>query len=94
MIESLDKLMPLLSDFDTHLYDSWMRKLNSQEETQKVLNHVHVSTLFQDQNVPDDLARACADVIRDAWSVSLKSLGVRAESGGTSLDDAYVTFYG
>jgi hypothetical protein len=83
----------LANHFSESLYDQWIEKSESGMAVQKVLNHVHISTLIQNQSIPDLLACQCAQLLCAAWKCSLEGLDVTVQSGGTGYDDAYVTFY-
>ena len=83
----------LANHFSDSLYDSWMEKLDSVAEVQKVLNHVHISTVLQDTDISDELACQFAELLCSAWRRSLRGLELTVESGGAGYDDAYVTFY-
>jgi hypothetical protein len=83
----------LANHFDEALYETWSDKLDSTVEIQRVLNHVHVSTVLQNQEVSDMMACQCAELLGLAWERSLRQFDVRIESGGSGYDDAYVTFF-
>jgi hypothetical protein len=84
----------LASHFDEANYNEWMKRLNDPVAVQKVMNHLHISTLFQQQEVPDIVAREAAQQIAACWSKVLADRGLVAEAFGDTLEDAEVTFFG
>src|ERR1700724_4310800 len=40
--------------FDEQSFDSWRQRLNDIESVQKMMNHLHVSTLYQEQEISDN----------------------------------------
>src|SRR5262245_5878841 len=46
----------LASHFKQATYDSWVQQGTSPEEVQRVMNHIHISTLLQNQEVSDEAA--------------------------------------
>ena len=82
----------LASGFSTELYATWAAKGLSSREIQRVMNHVHISTLMQHQYVSDEAAVECARILADLWNRTLGSEGLVAEALGTDLADAAVTF--
>ena len=83
----------LANHFEEASYKTWSDKLNSMVEIQRVMNHVHISTVLQNQEVSDMMACQCTELLGRAWEKSLQEFDVRIESGGSGYDDAYVTFY-
>lgn len=84
----------LASHFRSELYDQWLARLKDPVAVQKVMNHVHISTLFQQQVVPDPVALTAARQLAACWSISLGGKGLVAESYGESFNDLEVTFFG
>src|SRR5690606_1124792 len=82
----------LASGFDGHLYESWKAEGLSDQHVQKLLNHVHVGTLFQNQAMSADLAVAAGSALAEIWQRGFRG-AVRVEWGGTDLSDLYVTFF-
>lgn len=82
----------LAGGFTAATYDSWKQRGLSGPAIQKVMNHVHISTLFQNQEVSVEVALAAGNLLRDFWRRTLDQ-DLAVESGGTDLHDAYVTFY-
>src|SRR5690242_10821967 len=65
----------LASHFDRTTHEAWKGKLKDPVAIQKVMNHVHVSTLFQGQEVPPVVARAVAERIAQVWSRLFRDKG-------------------
>ena len=83
----------LASHFRAALYDEWLARLKDPLAVQKVMNHVHISTLFQQQVVPDLVAVAVAKQLAASWSLSLADKGLIGEAYGKTLEDLEVTFF-
>jgi|SRR5215213_3198310 len=83
----------LASHFSEKLYEEWKARLPDIQEVQKVMNHIHISTLFQDQEVPDLIAQYAAKTIQSIWSTVLSERHLVAEAYGDGLSDAQVTFF-
>jgi hypothetical protein len=79
--------------FDTKAFDDWRSRLGDLESVQKMMNHLHVSTILQGQSIPDDVAVWSARLIADIWSSVFSQLGLRGLAFGESLHDAAVTLY-
>jgi hypothetical protein len=88
-----DGLRFLASGFSSEVYDQWRAAGRNPLETQRVMNHVHVATLLQQQGVSADVAVEVAHSIAAIWSRTLGPEGLLAEAIGSSLDDAAVTFF-
>jgi hypothetical protein len=84
----------LASGFKAETYEQWIRSGRSPEEVQRVMNHVHISTLFQGQYVADDTALEAAHAIAQIGTQTLGPYGVRAEVMGATFADFAVTFHG
>jgi hypothetical protein len=82
----------LASGFTAATYDSWKQRGLSGPAIQKVMNHVHISTLFQNQEVNDEVAVEASSLLRDLWRRTLDE-DLAVESGGTCLHSAFVTFF-
>lgn len=83
----------LAAKFSEPTFDLWEQKGVGIVEIQRVMNHVHVSTLLQNQSVSDELAVQVAQHLATIWSLTLQPLGVSAEAFGERLDDAAATLY-
>jgi len=83
----------LAHQFDLAAYEAWHVKLDKISEIQKVMNHIHISSLVQDQEVGDGVALHIAQRLAGCWSRTFQHLGLKAECYGSCLDDAQVTFF-
>jgi len=79
--------------FDAVLFDDWKQRLGDLEAVQKMMNHIHISTLFQNQEISSDVAVWSARVIADIWTSIFSHLGLQGLAFGESLQDAAVTLY-
>ena len=79
--------------FDRKTHEDWKRALADPLAIQKVMNHIHLSTLFQDQVVADAVALAAARQLATIWSRVLADKGLVAEAYGDNLTDLEVTFF-
>lgn len=88
-----DGMRFLASGFSAEVYNQWRDSGTSRREIQRVMNHVHVSTLLQEQVVSDKVAVEVARAIAAIWSRTIGPEGLVAESIGSGFDDAAVTFF-
>lgn len=77
--------------FDASAYDDLKRKLEDGREIQRVMNNLYMSTLLQNAEVTDELAKVCAQVVAAAWTEVHGAKHVVAEVHGTTLEDLAVT---
>jgi hypothetical protein len=81
-----DGLRFLSSRFSEETYEAWLQKDLTPKEIQKVINHIHISTLLQGQEVSDEAAAEAAKVIGIIWRRTLGADGPEVEVWGrTSL---------
>jgi hypothetical protein len=83
----------LASGFTQATYDGWVQKGTSPKEIQRVMNHIHISTLIQNQEVSDEAACEAAQAIALIWSRTLGPEGLQVEAIGDDFMDAAVTFF-
>lgn len=83
----------LASGFSQEIYEEWVKAGKGTEDIQRVMNHIHISTLLQDQEVTDEAALKVARVISEIWSKTLSSYGLQVEAIGAGFHDAAVTFF-
>lgn len=83
----------LVNRFDPAAYAAWSEKLGDPIEIQKVVNHLHISTLFQDQDVPPHVARAAAETIAAVWTQVFRNKGLVGAAYGDDLQTAEVTLF-
>ena len=80
----------LKSHFDSATFYSWQDKGFSMIDAQIMLNHIHVRTIIQGQEVSDELANAIANTIKFFWSLSIKDAHIQVLA--STYDDLAVTF--
>lgn len=83
----------LRAGFSVELYEAWANKGHTEEEIQRVLNHVHISTILQHGPISDVLACEAANTISQIWQRTLGPDGLTIEAVGSRYDDLAVTFY-
>lgn len=83
----------LASGFSVETYESWVETGASGSEIQRVMNHVHISTIFQNQEVSDLVAVEAARVLGEMWERTLGPQRLQICATGTSLADVAVTFW-
>ncbi len=79
--------------FDERSYDEWRTKLADGRDIERVLNHIHISSLFQDQDVTSETAMAAANLIAETWTRRFQPLGLIGVALGDSFDTAEVTLH-
>jgi hypothetical protein len=82
----------LASGFEVASFDAWRDRGLALREIQRVMNHVHVSTVLQNQDISDAVAREVARVLAAVWTRTLGAEGLEVECFGESFHDAAVTF--
>lgn len=83
----------LASGFSAGTYGEWKRQGLSDEEIQRVMNHIHMSAIFQEQDISDRMAVAAAQCIARSWQRSFGVNGIDAVAVGTTFADAAVTLF-
>jgi hypothetical protein len=79
------------SGFTPALYQEWMDSLHDPIAVQKMMNHIHISSLFQEGELSNAVASEAAARLATLWNLTLAGKGLVAEAFGG--DDAQVTFY-
>ncbi len=83
----------LANGFSAEVFEQWRRAGHGLRETQRVMNHVHVSTLLQQRLVSDELALTAARAVAAIWRRTLTPEGLIVEVLGADFWDAAVTFF-
>jgi hypothetical protein len=83
----------LAHHFDAAVHRQWCEQLRDSREVQRVMNHIHLSSLLQNTTVADHVAVHLANRLAALWSLVLRDKGLVAEAEGTGLTDAAVTFH-
>lgn len=82
----------LASGFSLETYNAWEGQGTSPKEIQRVMNHLHISTLLQQQEITDEVAVEAARAIAAIWSKTIGGDELEVEVLGSCLSDAAVTF--
>jgi hypothetical protein len=77
--------------FDARVFADLKSKLTDLREVQRVMNRLPMSTLMQNAEISDSLARICAHVLAATWNEVHGAKHVAAEVHGTTLEDLSVT---
>lgn len=80
-------------DFTVSAYDAWATKLTNVAAIQRVMNHIHMSQFFREQQVPYSVLEFLASQIVEHWNRIFANLGLRAASYGDG-SDVEVTLFG
>jgi hypothetical protein len=83
----------LASHFKASLYVDWMQQLRDPIAVQKVMNHIHIATIFQQQYISDHVAVEAATRLAECWSQLFANKGLVAKAFGSNLHDAEVTLF-
>lgn len=80
------------SRFDHESYERWKNKGLDVVEIQRVMNHIHIRSLLQQQPLDDSLAMACAQLIKRAWDqVHKEKMMVAEVHGGEDISVTLVS---
>jgi len=77
--------------FNASYYDDWKTRLSDKIAIQRVMNHIHLTTILQNADADLQAATDCANLIASVWSEVHASKGVVGEVQGSSLEDLSVT---
>lgn len=77
--------------FGASAYGDWKKTTTDIRAIQRVMNHVHMRSLFQQQQMTDSLALACANLIAEAWNRVFKEKSLVAEVHGQTFEEISVT---
>lgn len=81
----------LAHGFGDDIYKQWRQKLDDKRAIQRVINHLHISSLFQGRVVSDRVAAYAARHLAHHWSLVFADKGLVGEAYGDNFDDAEVT---
>ena len=81
----------LAAHFDEYVQALWSERLDDTAEVQRVINRVHVSTLFDRGELDRSEALRIAELLADMWTAVFAELGLRGEVCGEAGDDVGVT---
>lgn len=88
-----DGLHFLASGFSPAIYERWKQTGCNAQDIQRAMNHIHVSTLLQNQEISDEVATEAAHLIASFWSRTLGPDGLVVDVVEGGLDQAAVTFF-
>jgi hypothetical protein len=83
----------LADGFSEENVEAWLGKGIGLRETQRVINHLHISTLIQNQEVGEIDAIEIADHLAFIWRLTLAQYSVVVEIIGEGFEDLAVTFF-
>lgn len=83
----------LAHGFRADIYWQWLERLSDKREVQKVMNHIHLTSLLQEGRVPDDVASFIGQSLARIWSKTLRDKHLVAKMYGSGFDDVQVTFF-
>ena len=81
----------LAAHCDEYFQPQWAQRLDEPAEVQRVINRVHVSTLFERGAIERAEALRIAELLADMWTAVFAELGLRGEVCGEGGDDIGVT---
>jgi hypothetical protein len=77
--------------FDKSTYDDWKKEAVEKKEVEKVMNHIHVTSIFQNQDLDIEVAELAAILITNCWNREFENLSLEASVIGDSIEDLAVT---
>jgi hypothetical protein len=81
------------SRFSEEVFIQWKNSGKSDSEIQKIMNHIHISTIFQNQDISSEVAVASAHTIAKIWKLVFGKKGLKTQTAGNDLHSAEVTLY-
>ncbi|MCA9659202.1 MAG: hypothetical protein KC486_12725 [Myxococcales bacterium] len=86
-----DGIFYLAAHFDEYVHAQWTQRLDDPHEVQRVINLVHVSTLFAGRELSRTESLEVAALLAEIWSSVFAEVGLRGEIVGEVSDDIGVT---
>jgi len=83
----------LEAKFDEEVYGLWSEKGLDSVAIEKIMNHVHLTTIFQSQDIDYPLARFVAEKIVFFWSSGFQNIDVIGEVSGETIEGLAITLY-
>lgn len=81
----------IASRFDERTYEAWKNRGTKLREIQRVMNHIHMSTLLQREEVSLNVAREAAEAVASIWTLVFRDSGLSGEVVGEEFEDLAVT---
>jgi hypothetical protein len=79
--------------FSEDIYLSWKLKGLGKREIEKVMNHIHITSILQDSDMSIALAKHCCELIVDMWNKIFRNNNITSEVLGSNLEDLSITFF-
>jgi hypothetical protein len=83
----------IASRFSPSVFGLWQERGTELRDIEKVMNHVHVSWIVQNQSISDQMAIAIAERLAEVWRLTLSRYDVEVSAIGDGLMDAAATFW-
>lgn len=77
--------------FSEEIYNLWKLKGLEKKDIEKVMNHIHITSILQDEELELNIAKNCAELIVRMWNKIFTSKEVVGVVIGTELNDLAVT---
>ena len=77
--------------FSKEAYGSWKSKGLEKTEIEKVMNHIHITSILQGEELELNMAESCSELIVYMWNKAFISKDVVGAVIGTELNDLAVT---
>ncbi len=69
----------LAAHFDEYVCSQWTERLDDPAEVQRLINRVHISTLFEHREIDRAEALRVATLLAEIWTAMFAELGLRGE---------------
>ncbi len=69
----------LAAHFDEYVCAQWSERLDDPAEVQRLINRVHISTLFEHREIDRPEALRIATLLADIWTAVFAEVGLRGE---------------
>lgn len=83
----------LSHQFSPELYWQWFDKLQNKREVQRIMNHLHVSSFIQGEEVAAEVSSFIAMELAHIWSALFVKYDLVAEVYGNDLGNAQITLF-
>ena len=69
----------LAAHFDEYVWAQWSERLDDPAEVQRLINRVHISTLFVHREIDRPEALRIAELLAEIWTAVFAEIGLRGE---------------
>lgn len=83
----------IASGFEPEIYEDWQNRLDDPVDIQKIMNHIHIGIIFQNQDVTLGMYLEAANLIAEFWTSVFSPLGLVGHAGGEIFEDISVTLF-